>query len=153
MRDRIANLDMFDEVLESEMESIAGTPAARAIDQVNESVRAEGWHVEFHCYCGAPFGADIEWSEVYAMAHGINPSKVPNLTETQYKYEPSQDSFVMTLPCSVCNRKEPRQVWLSRTDAGRRLDAAKRAGLLQYDPKVPQVARYIQSLAAQQGAR
>lgn len=152
-RERVANLDMFDEVVDSEMESIAGSPAARAIDQVSESVRAEGWHIEYHCYCGHPFGADIEWSEVYAMAHGINPSQVPNLTDTEFKYDAGQDSFVMSLPCNVCNRKQPRQVWLSRVEAGRRLDAAKRADLLRYDPKVPQVARYIQSLAAARGAR
>jgi hypothetical protein len=151
MRDN--KLDMFDEVVDSEMESLGGTSAARAIDQVQESVRGEGWHLEYHCYCGHPFGADIEWSEVYAMAHGISPSSIPNLTDTDFKYDTGTDSFVMSLPCNVCNRKVPRQVWLSRTDAGRRLDAGKRAGLLQYDPKVPQVARYIQSLASQGAPR
>ncbi len=148
--EREAKVDYFDAdgTFQSERESLGGTEAATLTEEVHDRITPDGLQMNFNCNCGTPVGLVVTWSEVGAIAHGINPSE-PGLgvTETRWLFDNDENGFYPEVPCSKCTY-EKRKLILTKDEMGKRFDAARRLGFDRLDPSMPRLGAFVQNLRA-----
>ncbi len=148
--EREAKVDYFDKdgSFESERQSLGGTEAAVMTTQARESIQPDGLHEDYNCNCSSAIALVITWSEVGAIAHGINPSTDGlGITETRWYFDKDENGFYPEVGCSKC-AYEKRKLLLTKADMEKRFTAAKQLGFLQLDPAMPRLAAFVQALQA-----